>query len=830
MSIKEKGPEERKYLNAWRRRFGSKDPRAMNALNALATLYRRRTSETTRAFSAWQRVWRSVSGALENDAELIVATREFASWGVRADGLTLDEAIFVLQTYVAQTILAVVECEFQFSSDDLAKLFGPSPFDWGAEARKTLEVDLSDLDKIGLETAVARALDPFANIYQRYFSRDVRELLGEFYTPPQIARYMRAQALAFAGTDARILDPTCGAGVFLTSAARAELRRDDVCEIAIERASRTLDKLTGADVSALAVLSARANLLYVVTTVREPSAKVNASTYASTRRALWSEIAKRREHEAKPLLPIYLWDALLDETPLPPEFDLGSSAYRNMRNFDVALGNPPWITWDKLSAEYREKTKDLWRRYGLFDLSAKDSLYGGAKKELAGLVVYATLDRRLKSDGVASFVLPRSLFQKGKAGESFRRFGEQFGSPFALLALDDMTDLDLFPSVTSRPTVFFARKGMKTQYPVALRKWSQGEDRWQELDADELETPRREAVLTLLQDLNTANFVRSDPRNPERKRMTTRVYAGEVLPSSSSPGAILSFELFPSDKRTAATPFIAKAGSEQDRLVESLFERAQATGSGCAYTAQLGANAAGASGVFWLRCVDDLSRPLVKIENLFDSGKRKVERVEALVESELLYPLLRWREIEEYELRRSTTYMLLPQDPETRQGFSVETMEAKYPRALDYLRRFETALRERAAYRRYQHRAPYWSTYNVNEATFAPYKVAWRRMDAYMRAAVLTPDPKTGKPIVPQDTLSMVAVGSLTEARYLCAVLNSAPARELFDSVAVAGSKSFGSPSMLGVAPIPQFNDEDPVCMELAENCPVRIGNEEESI
>jgi len=33
--------------------------------------------------------------------------------------------------------------------------------------------------------------------------------------------------------------------------------------------------------------------------------------------------------------------------------------------FDYVVGNPPWINWESLPEDYRERSKDLWNQYGL---------------------------------------------------------------------------------------------------------------------------------------------------------------------------------------------------------------------------------------------------------------------------------------------------------------------------------------------------------------------------------------------------------------------------------------------------------------------------------
>ena len=235
------------------------------------------------------------------------------------------------------------------------------------------------------------------------------------------------------------------------------------------------------------------------------------------------------------------------------------------------------------------------------------------------------------------------------------------------------------------------------------------------------------------------------------------------------------------------------------------------------YVARLGANAAGASGVFWLENVERLDGALVSIRNLGDVGRRKVETVEAQVESALVFPLLRWRDVDEFAARRPTTAILLPQDPVRRRGIDDATMRRDFPTTLAYLNRFETTLRDRAAYRKFQSRAPFWSLYNVDEATFAPIKVVWRRMDSTIRAAVVSFDAERRRPIIPQDTLSTVAVATLDEADYLAAVLNSPFIRRRVAASSVAGSKSFGSPGAFAALGVPRFIPTSPLCRALAD-------------
>jgi len=62
-------------------------------------------------------------------------------------------------------------------------------------------------------------------LYQKYFDRETRKALGEFYTPKEVVKYI-LDAVGYKGqfiTDKRLLDPACGSGTFLVEALRKYL-------------------------------------------------------------------------------------------------------------------------------------------------------------------------------------------------------------------------------------------------------------------------------------------------------------------------------------------------------------------------------------------------------------------------------------------------------------------------------------------------------------------------------------------------------------------------------------------------------------------------------
>lgn len=843
-------------------------------------------------FEFWRSIWRSISDASSFEAsarsffERRLSSLPFFSL-LSADSSDFtdfaERLLFVVQTFAAQTIFSFVSSAFALSESERSELFGSTPFDWGASLRPFLDAEASQtLKELNSANSSSSSLDDdfLADFYARLFPAEARRGLGEFYTPPGLVaevvdralfhfaepskppqtspsaapfppsfltqapptarpfRLTRLRQFAQSADFPSILDPTCGDGAFLAPVLRRRAALD-------ADPTSALAQIAGFDLSPLAVLSARARLAFAAT----------ASFPPKSRPAEFRRIVERRRatRPNEPILPIFLLDAVRNRVPTldaspnvrptlptsPDYFDARrwAAAPDFERRFDVVVGNPPWIAWDRLSDEYRDATKERWRERGLFTLSGSAALLGGGKKELAGLLVYETLDRRLRDGGVLAFVVPKSLFQSRGAGNGFRRFGSNPAAtrptPFRVLEIDDFSEAPLFSGVSSKFATFCARRGEPTRYPIPVRRWR--------ATADDVPQTAQSSQST---QTNATSAVRRG--RPSRTWRVEIADVGFASPTSDASGAPLRFD-FPDARRNAPAsdvPTVQSAEpSELDALVERLFaENARSERSNNSaqspdfarlplfaadapssepaaspYVARLGANAAGASGVFWLENVERLDAPLVSVRNLGDVGRRKVETVESQVESALIFPLLRWRDVDEFAARRPTTAILLPQDPAQRRGIDAETMRRDFPAALAYLNRFETTLRDRAAYRKFQSRAPFWSLYNVDEATFAPIKVVWRRMDSTLRAAVVSFDAKRRRPIVPQDTLSTVAVATLDEADYLAAVLNSTPVRRRIAASSVAGSKSFGSPGAFAALGVPRFVPTSPLCRALAE-------------
>jgi hypothetical protein len=206
---------------------------------------------------------------------------------------------------------------------------------------------------------------------------------------------------------------------------------------------------------------------------------------------------------------------------------------------------------------------------------------------------------------------------------------------------------------------------------------------------------------------------------------------------------------------------------------------------------------------------------LLVISNITEGMKRQVENVQAAIEPDLLYPLLRGRDVGRWQAQPSA-YILMAQDPQKRRGYDEDWLSVKYPKTYSYLKYFEAALRSRSGYRRYFSESdPFYSMFDVGDYTFAPYKVVWGRIAAEIAAAVVSIVPGE-KPPIPQETVSMVAFDNLEEAHYLCAIMNSAPFNFAAQSYSQKGGKSFGTPSILENIFVPRYDPTNPTHRQLA--------------
>lgn len=240
------------------------------------------------------------------------------------------------------------------------------------------------------------------------------------------------------------------------------------------------------------------------------------------------------------------------------------------------------------------------------------------------------------------------------------------------------------------------------------------------------------------------------------------------------------------------------------------------------YGARKGVTAS-VNSVYWVEPV--LKRPdgLVVVRNLTEGAKIKADEVTEPMEPDLLYPLLRGRDVQRWRAEPSALILLTHEPGMRLKAIPEKELQTRYPRTYGYLKRFEKVLRSSAIFRRYFTRkgsggeavmetGAFYSIFNVGDYTFADWKVVWREIASELTASVV--GCQDNKPIVPDHKLVLVPCVDSSEAHFICALLNSALVR--FAALGYSIQTQF-APHLLDYIRIPRYDPSEPLHQRLAE-------------
>ena len=193
------------------------------------------------------------------------------------------------------------------------------------------------------------------------FDRSARHATSVYYTPYHIAEYMVEEAFHGhpAGSKAKILDPACGAGVFLVAGLRklAELRFRETGKRPTRQKIRNIlhQQLVGFDTNSHArTLAALA--LYLTALELDPHpAPIEGLRF------------KKLENNA--LIDVADPDSQTNEL-VPMAGSLGNHMSKRYREcFDIVIGNPPWTSltkkYDAIDRVFTQRCRDIAAQRGL---------------------------------------------------------------------------------------------------------------------------------------------------------------------------------------------------------------------------------------------------------------------------------------------------------------------------------------------------------------------------------------------------------------------------------------------------------------------------------
>jgi SAM-dependent methyltransferase len=665
---------------------------------------------------------------------------------------------------------------------------------------------LAEYDPGALELAPENARDLLKKLYHYLLPREIRHDLGEYYTPDWLAERLIRQTLSLHDTRnpvvnprTRVLDPACGSGTFLVILIKFMKRAVEKGRIgAREALEQILQNLVGFDLNPLAVIAARTNYLialgdllkarrgdidipvYQADSVLTPSRGEQLFDNGAFRlktavgEFLVPEIFAQRERidiltslldeavdsgigEGALLSRIVKACHLWPEETQPVEGYI-RSLYRQLRELhgeglngvwariiknqfaplfiepcQFIVGNPPWVNWENLPDDYRSKSVPLWHHYGMVPEGGIDSLMGKVKMDISMLMTCVSVDRYLRRGGRLGFIVTQALFKTSGAGQRFRQFTLPDETPFGPLVVEDMVNLKPFEGAANRTAVAVFIKGRPVRYPVSYAYWKkQGGGPGSAIGFD---TPYESVT---------------------KDKITYRDWQAEPVDSGDLTSAWIT-----------AKP----------KALRAIRKVAGVSG----YTAHAGCYTGGSNAVFWVEIVGSRPGGATIISNITEGARREVPQVQAAIEPELLYRLVRGRDVTRWRAVASAHIISTKEPGSGQKTVPLDRMQAQYPKAYSYLSRFKDVLlaRKDSVLSRSIRKGhvPYYALGAVSDYIFSSWKVVWREQAATLTAAVLGPD--HGRPLIPDHKLMMVDLASRSEAHFLCAALHSTPARLL---------------------------------------------------
>ncbi|MEM4091324.1 MAG: hypothetical protein QXQ46_11410, partial [Thermoplasmatales archaeon] len=312
-----------------------------------------------------------------------------------------------------------------------------------------------------------------------------------------------------------------------------------------------------------------------------------------------------------------------------------------------------------------------------------------------------------------------------------------------IIKIDDMVELFPFEGAINRTSLITIKKNAKTTFPVKCTMW----------------------------------------RKPTGGDIPMDASLESVINGSEQHQIIMA----PIKRDDPATPWMI--------VTEKAYEALQKVMRPAYYRAYEGVNT-GLDGAYYVN-IQDKEENYVLVQNMHDTGKKKLNKVKSLVEADLVYPLVRGRDVKRWSFG-SKSYIIIPTD---KRGVSmpISKTRVEYPKAYEYFTNFfnelinrggepyksQLELHRRLGIKAINSAPSFYMLFNVKYA-FSKYKVVWKNISgkisgkAEFTAAVVNPidDDFLGKKIsIPNVKLMFVPTDVEDEAHYICAFLNTSIAR-----------------------------------------------------
>jgi len=333
-----------------------------------------------------------------------------------------------MRRYFKASYTRLLEEAYRHAAELYAAAFEETEMDWilGVNDQgfsNSIEWAMFQLSRYDFATIKG---DILTGIYDRFMDRAQRKKLGEFYTPPSIARYIINRVGIT--RDSRVIDPACGSGTFLIEAYRAMVG-DDIDRGAAEYrdAVDTLRRIAGNDLNTFSSVLAQIQLL-------------------------WQVLGMRQEIETDGFPEIMVTGKVNSLVTLDQLTSMERFGELSQPIYDAVIGNPPYVRVERSAQELDDVT--------IADFARGINSHSGISAKLNdyALFIYKALSSWCKpmddsgTAGRLGFIIPVSLFDANET-ENLRNLF-RVGGRWTILEIIDLEiiyrqifDADVLPAI-----------------------------------------------------------------------------------------------------------------------------------------------------------------------------------------------------------------------------------------------------------------------------------------------------------------------------------------------------------------------------------------------
>ncbi|MBN2898172.1 MAG: N-6 DNA methylase [Clostridia bacterium] len=338
------------------------------------------------------------------------------------------KAFQTMREYFKASYTRLLEEAYRNASQLYAAAFEETEMDWvlginDQGLSNAIEWAMFQLSRYDFSTIKG---DILTGIYDRFMDQKQRKKLGEYYTPPSIARYIVKRI----GIDrsSRVLDPSCGSGTFLIESYR-EMVGNDIERGAAEYtdALDALTRIAGNDLNTFSSVLAQIQLL-------------------------WQVLGMKEEIEANGFPDIMVTGKINSLIAIDQMMSLDRFGEISQSIYDAVIGNPPYVRSERSGQDLDDETvAEFTRGTGTHKgISVGRNAYA--------LFIYKALSswcKPINEEGQAGklgFVIQSSLFDAQETKDIRKLF--QLGGRWTICEIVDLEiiyrkvfDADVMPAI-----------------------------------------------------------------------------------------------------------------------------------------------------------------------------------------------------------------------------------------------------------------------------------------------------------------------------------------------------------------------------------------------